>query len=280
MEKRAFLLFLMCCAAFSCMAQIKVKNGDSLAFAGDKVITEGKTLRTFQGYIQLVTDTLKTSGIKIKRIDCNAASAEKLLTLLPKKVIAKKPLYLIVGIGFQEALGKNASLENYKNNVKKIFDLAKKNSINVIVMTSFVFSDNPGHANNAKLFPYNEFLRAEAKNNHFILADINKALTDELYSPALANLTTGKVTRYNTGLNGRGHFIVAATLLEALGISKEKVAETKKAWEKKYPVNTLYLNINFSDFLNQAEKASRDKMDIKQYTIKEIKEIKEKGKAK
>ena len=82
MEKRAFLLFLMCCAAFSLTAQIKVKNGDSLAFAGDKVITEGKTLRNFRGYIQLVTDTLITSGIKIKRIDCNAASAEKLLTVL------------------------------------------------------------------------------------------------------------------------------------------------------------------------------------------------------
>lgn len=254
------------------MAQSRIKNEQSILFAGDRVITAGNSKRGCQGFIFLVKDALKKSGHKgkITVSGITADNSTNFLKRMPKAVLAKKPAWLILSIGYNDALAKKPSLDAFKANMVKILDLAGKNAIHVIVMTTSVYGEKLSAPKNKLLAPYNEFLRAEAKKRKLPLADVYQDLCEAITGKELACIPGSKVTRYNS-LNGRGHFIVASSVLAAMGYSKETIAANRKLWEAKYPAAILYFNINFSEFLANGKAGAKENKSVKEYIIDTVK---------
>lgn len=280
MIKKLFFVLLFCVTLFPCMAQSKMKNDQTILFAGDRMITSGNSTRGQRGFIYLIRETLKKSGHKGK-ITVSGIAADNSTSFfkrMPKAVLAKKTAWLILSIGYNDALAKKPSLDTFKSNIVKILDLAGKNGIKVIVMTTSTYGEKLAAPKNKLLAPYNEFLRAEAKKRNLPLADVYQALCDEIAKKELACIPAGKVCRYNA-LNGRGHFVAASSVLASMGFSKEFVAGTRKNWEAKYPVSSIYFNINFSEFLANGKAGAKENKNVKEYIFSTIQKAHtEKGK--
>ena len=276
MLKKLLSFFLFSILALSCQAEIRIQNNELLAFAGDSVITAGCSKRQYTGFRYLVTETLQKNGIRCKVIVSGRSkeSSGALLKRLPQAVIAKKPAWLILSTGFNEALGKNASLADFKKNVTSILDLAKKNNIKVILMTTPAYGENLSAPKNKLLLTYNEFLRQEAGKRALPLADVYKGFETELAKKELANIPQNKLSLYGTSFNGRAHFVMAEAILKAMGFSKEKAALARKEWEEKYPAARIYLNINFSRFKACGKAGARKNMNVKEYVADCVKKVK------
>ncbi len=276
MSKKSILLLLVSFAAFSLTAQIKVKDKESIAFAGDKTIVAGKGSRVYKGYMNLVADALKSSAIKVKTLSCGVSNdtAASFCKRMPKAVLAKKPQWMILSLGINDAFSKKTNLEEFKKNVISILDLAGKSGLKVIVLTTIPYGEVLADANNKKLVPYNDFLREEAKNRSLLLADVNKAFVEELAKKELADIPSGKLLLHNTSINGRGHFVIASVILESMGFPKEKIASFRTQWEEKYPAASIYLNINFSEFVTAGKEGAKKNMGVKEYIADTVKNVK------
>ena len=276
MKKRSFLLFFMYFAAFSCMAQIRIGNGESIAFAGDRTAAACRGDKTFRGYMYLVADALKSSAITVKLLPCGVTgdTAESFLKRMPGAVPAGKVQWMILSLGINDAFSKKTNLEEYKKNIVSILDLAGKNGVKVIVLTTIPCGENLTSANNRKLIPFNAFLREEAKKRSLLLADVNRAFAEELAKKELAAIQGGKLLLYNTSINGRGHFVIASVLLETMGFPKGKIASLRRKWEEKYPSSKIYLNITFSEFVTAGKEGAKKNMGVKEYIADRVKNVK------
>lgn len=276
MNKKSIVLLLACFAVFSCMAQIKVKDKESIAFAGDKTAVAGKGSRVYKGYMNLVADALKSSAIKVKTFSCGVSNdtAASFCKRMPEAVLAGKPQWMVLSLGINDAFSKKTTPEEFKKNIVSILDLAGKSGLKVIVLTTIPYGEVLTDSNNKKLVPYNDFLREEAKKRSLPLADVNKAFADELVKTELADIQNGKLLLHKTSINGRGHFVIASVILEAMGFSKEKVASLRMQWEEKYPAASIYLNINFSEFVTAGKEGAKKNMGVKEYIADTVKNVK------
>ncbi|MBP5182615.1 MAG: SGNH/GDSL hydrolase family protein [Lentisphaeria bacterium] len=272
MRKEILLVPLLVLAAFSSMAEWRIGDKESILFAGDGVIVSGCAGKPFQGFRFLVEEALRGAGISVKTVSKGFAkeTSGSLLEKMPS-LLAARPDWMILSVGLNDVLGGKTTPEKFRENVAEILSLAGKNSVKTIVLTSIVCGDDPTLDVNGKLAPFNLILREEAGKHSVFLADVYKAFSEELSGPALAPLREGKLTRYRTSINGRGNFVIASLILEALGCSREETAGLRARWEEKYPAAVLYLNISFSQFLHCGNEGAKTGKSVKEHISAKVK---------
>ena len=114
-----------------------IKDGDSIAFMGDS-ITQLGNLQKPNGYVNLVIEGLKAAGVNAVSIPAGVGgnTTRHMLARLEKDVIAKKPVWMTLNSGINDA--GPLSVEEFGANLTKIVDQAGAAGIKVILMTTTV----------------------------------------------------------------------------------------------------------------------------------------------
>ena len=103
--------------------ELVIKDGDSIAFMGDS-ITQLGNLQKPNGYVNLVIEGLQAAGVKAIPIPVGIGgnTTRHMLARLEKDVIAKKPVWMTLNSGINDA--GPLSVEEFGTNIAKIGEQA------------------------------------------------------------------------------------------------------------------------------------------------------------
>ena len=236
----------------SALAEIKVKDGEAIAFMGDSITQAGNR---GNGYINLVIKGFEANGLKVNKIPAGKSGNKStdMLTRLDDAVISKKPDWMTLSCGvndvwhFKLVLGnrtfEGVGVEDYKKNITEIIDKCQETGIKVMVLTSTMIGEDPSKELNQDMIPYNDFLREIAKQKGCLLADLNadmqaqlKTIPDVPGKPKnfgkffYGGDVKNKLTSDGCHMNAEGNKMMARGILRAFGLSDAELAKAEAAW--------------------------------------------------
>jgi lysophospholipase L1-like esterase len=229
-------------------AEIAVKSGDKIAFLGDSITAGG--WGNPAGYVRLVIAGLDANGIKAEAVPAGISGhkSDQMLARLEKDVLSKKPQWMTLSCGVNDVWhGKKgvplndaaaakpgeydekvAERGTYEKNITAIIDQATAAGVKPVILTATVIQEKLDNAENARLAPYNDFLRSLAKEKHLPLADLNalfqKRIKEE--NKPGAKILTGD----GVHMNGEGNKLMAIGVLQAFGLNSAQIAKAKASW--------------------------------------------------
>lgn len=239
MNFRKTAMFLGCAvlmgtAALS--AQIKVKNGDKIAFLGDSITQQGHNYPA--GYVNMVMIGLKANGVNAQMVKAGISGhkSNNMLERLNRDVINKKPQIMTLSCGVNDVWhgAKGVKLEDYKKNIRQIVDKALAANIQVYIMTSTMITENPQHKNNLKLDEYNKFLKELAAEKKLPLVDLNAAMKKVLADTqkAYPGVKTNFLTVDGVHMGPLGNMMMAGTILKSFGFTDVEMKKALTEWLK------------------------------------------------
>ena len=96
-----------------------------------------------------------------------------------------------------------------------------------MVLTATVITEQEDNANNQKLAPYNDFLRALAKEKGCLLADLNA----DMWAGLKAKPGKGDVfTADGVHMNAQGNCLMATGVLRAFGLTEPQILKGREVW--------------------------------------------------
>lgn len=228
-------------------AEIAVKSGEKIAFLGDS-ITQGGWGNPV-GYVRLVMAGLEANGVKAVAAPAGISGhkSDNMLGRLERDVIAKKPQWMTLSCGVNDVWhGKNgvaldeaalaagdfgtggAARGTYKKNIAAIVEKAEAAGIKVVMLTATVIHENLASAENAKLAPYNDYLRALAREKKLLLADLNSMFQERIK----AENKPGQKVLTSDGVHMaiEGDKLMAKGVLMAFGLNATELKKAEEAW--------------------------------------------------
>jgi lysophospholipase L1-like esterase len=251
----SFLLAILTAAALTvpgilprASAEIAVKSGDKIAFLGDSITAGG--WGNPAGYVRLVIAGLEANGVKAEPVPAGIGGhkSDQMLARLDKDVLSKKPQWMTLSCGVNDVWhGKKgvplddaaaakpgeydekvAERGTYKKNITAIIEKASAAGVKPVILTATVIQEDLGNAENARLAPYNEFLRSLAKEKHVPLADLNAIFQEHIKR---ANKPGTKVfTADGVHMNAEGNKLMAIGVLQAFGLNAAQIEKAKASW--------------------------------------------------
>ena len=237
-------------AAFvqSAAAEIAVKSGEKIAFLGDS-ITQGGWDSPL-GYVRLVMAGLAANGVNAEPVPAGIGGhkSNDMLARLERDVLSKKPQWMTLSCGvndvwhgkkgvplndaaavvadaYDEKVGERGT---YEKNITQIVERAQAANVKVVMLTATVIQEKLDNAENAKLAPFNDFLRALAKAKKLPVADLNAMFQERI---KLENQPEKKVlTGDGVHMNTEGNKLMATGVLKALGLDAAQLAKAQAAW--------------------------------------------------
>ena len=229
-------------------AEIAVKNGDKVAFLGDSITAGG--WGSPAGYVRLVMAGLAANGVKAEPVPAGISGhkSNDMLARLERDVLSKKPQWMTLSCGVNDVWhGKKgvplddaaAAVEGaydekvaergtYKKNMAEIVAKAQAAGAKVVLLTATVIQENLEGAENAKLAPFNEYLRALAKEKKLPLADLNAMFQERIKAE---NKPGQKVlTGDGVHMNLEGNKLMATGVLQAFGLDAAQMAKARGSW--------------------------------------------------
>lgn len=230
-------------------AEIAVKSSERIAFLGDSITAGG--WGNPLGYVRLVMAGLEANGVKAEAVPAGISGhkSDNMLARLDRDVIAKKPQWMTLSCGVNDVWhGKNgvalddaalaagdygtggAARGTYKKNIAAIVDKAEAAGIQVVLLTATVIHENLDNAENAKLAPYNDYLRTLAREKKLRLADVNAMFQERIKAE---NKPKQKVlTSDGVHMAREGDKLMAMGVLRALGLDSAQLTTAQDAWVK------------------------------------------------
>jgi len=246
------LLLAAALLAPAASAEIKVKDGETIAFMGDSITQAGNKAG---GYIDLVIKGFEANGLKVNKIPAGKSGHKStdMLARLDNDVISKKPDWMTLSCGvndvwhFKLVLGnrtfEGVGIDDYKKNITEILDKCEKAGIKVVVLTSTMIGEDPTKELNQDMIPYNDFLRKIAKEKGLPLADLNaqmqaqlKTIPDVPGKPGnfgkffYGGDVKNKLTSDGCHMNAEGNKMMARGVLRAFGLSDQELAKAEATW--------------------------------------------------
>ena len=233
----------------SAPAEIAVKSGEKIAFLGDS-ITAGGWGNPF-GYVRLVMAGLEANGVKAEAVPAGIGGhkSDNMLERLERDVIAKKPQWMTLSCGVNDVWhGKNgvaldeaalaagdfgangAARGTYKKNIAQIVEKAEGAGIKVVLLTATVIQEKLDNAENARLAPYNDYLRWLAKEKKLRLADLNAMCQERIKAENKPNQKV--LTSDGVHMAREGDKLMAMGVLQALGLDAGELKVAQEAWGK------------------------------------------------
>jgi lysophospholipase L1-like esterase len=246
----ATLTALVVGSSLSAHADIAVKSGEKIGFLGDSITQGGWSNPA--GYVRLVIAGLEANGVKAEPVPAGISGhkSNQMLARLEKDVLSKKPQWMTLSCGVNDvwhgangvplndaaaAAGTFTSRPNepekgtYEKNITQIINQAAAAGARPVVLTATVIKEDLGSAENAKLAPYNDFLRKLASEKKLPIADLNAQFQDrikQLNAPGKNMLTTDGVH-----MNTDGNKLMATGVLKAFGLNDAELKKAEAAWK-------------------------------------------------
>lgn len=199
-----------------------------LAFLGDSITEIGNA--SPGGYVRLVVNGLEGNGVKVTPIAAGTSgnTSNDMLARVDRDVISKKPDMMLLSCGVNDAWHQpGVALDVYKKNITSIVDQAQAAGIKVMILTATVIFEDINSKENQRLAPYNEFLRALAKEKKCLLADLNADMWPVITAAKLppgGRLLTGD----GVHMNMDGNLLMAKGVMKGFGLSE---GQMNKAWQ-------------------------------------------------
>ena len=229
--------------------EIAVKSGEKIAFLGDSITAGG--WGNPLGYVRLVMAGLEANGVKAEAVPAGISGhkSDNMLARLERDVISKKPQWMTLSCGVNDVWhGKNgvaldeaalssgdfgaggAARGTYKKNIAEIVDKAEGAGIKVVLLTATVIHEKLDNAENAKLAPYNDSLRALAREKKLRLADLNAMFQEKI--KAEDKPTQKVLTSDGVHMALEGDKLMATGVLQALGLDAAQLKTANDAWAR------------------------------------------------
>ncbi len=229
--------------------EIAVKSGEKIAFLGDS-ITEGGWGNPL-GYVRLVMAGLDANGIKAEAVPAGISGhkSDNMLARLERDVMARKPQWMTLSCGVNDVWhGKNgvaldeatlatgdygpggAARGTYKKNIAEIVEKAEAAGIKVVLLTATVIQEKLDNAENAKLAPYNDYLRTLAREKKLRLADLNALFQERIKAENKPNQKV--LTSDGVHMAIEGDKLMATGVLQALGLDAAQLKTAQDAWAR------------------------------------------------
>ena len=229
-------------------AEILVKSGDKIAFLGDSITAGG--WQNPAGYVRLVIAGLDANGIKAEPVPAGISGhkSDQMLARLDKDVLSKKPQWMTLSCGVNDVWhGKRgvplddaasakpgeydekvAERGTYKKNITTIIEKASAAGAKPVILTATVINEDLGNAENARLAPYNDFLRSLAKEKHLPLADLNALFHERIKKENKPG--TKILTGDGVHMSGEGNKLMAVGVLQAFGLNAAQIEKARASW--------------------------------------------------
>jgi lysophospholipase L1-like esterase len=246
----ASLAGLLLSITLSVHAEIAVKSGEKIGFLGDSITQGGWSNPA--GYVRLVIAGLEANGVTAEPVPAGISGhkSNQMLARLEKDVLGKKPQWMTLSCGVNDvwhgqngvplndavaATGTFTSRPNepekgtYEKNITQIIDSATAAGVRPVILTATVIKEDLSSPENAKLAPYNEFLRGLAASKKMALADLNALFQErikQLNAPGKNMLTTDGVH-----MNAEGNKLMATGVLRAFGLNEAELQKAEAAWK-------------------------------------------------
>ena len=246
-------MITLCSLTPSARAEIAVTSGEKIAFLGDSITQAGWGDAT--GYVKLVMSGLAANGVNAEAIPAGVSGhkSNQMLARLDHDVLSKKPQWMTLSCGVNDVWhsangvrlddadtaanptepqkGGEPERGTFKKNITAIVDQATAAGVKVVLLTATVIHEKLDNAENAKLAPYNDFLRGLAKEKKIPVADVNAMFQERIKAandPAKKLLTSDGVH-----MNTEGNRVMALGILQAFGLNEAELKKAREAWDAK-----------------------------------------------
>lgn len=232
-------------------ADILVKSGDKIAFLGDSITQQGWSNPI--GYVKLVMAGLSANGINAEPIPAGISGhkSDQMLARLQKDVLDKKPAWMTLscgvnnvwhgknGVPLDEAQAKaegfadqpaSAARGTYTRNITELISKTQAAGVKPVVLTATVIKEDLASPENAKLAPYNDFLRKLAAERKLPLADLNALFQERLKKDGRPRQNV--LTVDGVHMNPEGNKLMATGILTAFGLNEAQLRKANEAWAK------------------------------------------------
>ena len=238
----------LACSVPRATAEIAVKSGEKIAFLGDSITAGGWSNPA--GYVHLVMAGLEANGVKAEAVPAGIGGhkSDQMLARLEKDVLSKKPQWMTLSCGVNdvwhgkrgvplddEAAAKPEAYDEkvaergtYKKNITAIIGNATKAGVKPVILTATVIQEKLDNAENARLAPYNDFLRSLAKEKHTPIADLNALFQARIQKENKPNAKV--LTADGVHMNGEGNKLMAIGVLQAFGLNAAEIEKAKASW--------------------------------------------------
>ena len=227
---RTLLALSLAAIVHSSHAAIAVKSGEKIGFLGDSITAGGWSSPA--GYVRLVMAGLKANGIDAEAVPAGISGhkSNDMLARLEKDVLSKKPQWMTLSCGVNDVWhgAKGVLLDQYKENITKIVDTATAAGAKVVITTATVIYEKLDSPQNVQLAPYNDFLRALAKEKNLPLADLNAMFHERIKAENQPDKKV--VTSDGVHMNGEGNKLMATGVLRAMGLDDAAMAKARESW--------------------------------------------------
>ncbi|MBO5681543.1 MAG: SGNH/GDSL hydrolase family protein, partial [Lentisphaeria bacterium] len=236
-KKLIAILSVSLCAMTLSAGELKIKSGDTLAFMGDSITAGG--WGHAQGYCKLVGEALKYKKLDVKTIGAGISGhkSNQMNARMQRDVIDKKATWMTLSCGINDVWHgpRGISLEQYKKEVAELADKADKAGVKLMILSATIFERDPmDGAKNAKLAPYNAFLKEFAAKRGYIFVDLNTPMW-EVVKQHMVNgkITSTVVTSDGVHMTPRGYKMMARGILKGFGMTDAEVDEIdREVWRK------------------------------------------------
>lgn len=259
--------------SLSLSADICIKNGDTVAFMGDSITQQGN--QSDVGYVNLVMKGLEFAGVKANKLPAGISGnkSNNMLARLEKDVLSKKPQWMTFSCGVNDVWhGRTGvKLEQYKENVTKIFDMCASNGVKVIVLTATMIGEDANNDNNKKLVAYNEWLREEAKRRNLRIADLNADMQSTLTEIRKTDKTQGnKLTRDGVHMAYKGNVMMAWGVLRAMGLEESMKKAVLSEFDNIPGAYNVAIKLSASEYSELVSKLKCDDKKLQEYVREKL----------
>ena len=197
--------------------QVQLKQRDRIIFFGDSLtalaikdpnVPEGK------GYVPLVRAALKDRGVEVDAVATGGHKVTDLLKRVDKDVLSKKPAYVVIQIGVNDASA-GVTPEQFKAQLIELIDKLQQGGATVIqcTCTCRIEGYDPENAMDKKLDALAEVARLIAREKQLPLVDLRQAFIDYWKQHNPENKPKGFLTYDGNHWTEAGHKYVAEQML-------------------------------------------------------------------
>ncbi len=267
-------------------------GGDSVAFLGDSITDFGWTAWWAGGYVKMCEAAFKDAGldVKIHPAGIGGNKSDQMLARLDRDVISKKPTWMTLSCGVNDVghqhyengvyVKGGVLLPDFKKNITAIIDRAQAAGIKVIVLTATMNQEDENSAQNKRLVPYNEFLRAIANEKGCALVDVGAEMRRQV---AEFRAKTGSAENFLTNdgvhMDYLGNVMMAQKILkDGFAFSEDEMAKANVAIltvPAYLPVNSV--KVSGETYLKVTEKAKAANQTPSRYARPILTKAAEKG---
>ena len=231
-------------------ADSAVKTGEKIAFLGDSITQAG--WGDAQGYVKLVMAGLAANGVAAEPVPAGISGhkSNQMLARLEAGVLSKKVQWMTLSCGVNDVWhgangvrlddadaaahpaepvkGGEPERGTFKKNITAIVDKAAAAGVKVVLLTATVIREKLDGEENARLAPYNDFLRALAAERKLPLADVNALFQERIKAANQPNANL--LTIDGVHMNPEGNRVMATGVLQAFGFGEAELKKARDAW--------------------------------------------------